>query len=127
MTRLPFRIASRAPLIATGTIGACPFIAMMKPPFLNGKQLAGPAARPFGKDQERVALAQRLRGPLDRRQALVAVAALERDEPGEIERAHEDRQLAQLRLVEDAQPREELAAAPSKRIGGSTLLAWLTA
>ena len=48
-------------------------------------------------------------GALDRGQALVPVAALERDEAGEIERAHQDRQLAQLGLIEDPHPREQPA------------------
>ena len=34
--QLPVCIAARPPDTATGTIGACALIAMMKPPFLNG-------------------------------------------------------------------------------------------
>src|SRR4051812_3354464 len=76
---------------------------------LERQQLPGAAPRALGENQERVPLAQRAGRALDRRQALVAIAALERDEPGEIEGAHENRQLAQLRLVENAEARKELA------------------
>src|SRR5215207_1029942 len=80
-----------------------------EPALLEGQQVAGPAARPFRKDQKGVALAQRGRGPCDRRQALVAVAPLQGDKSREVERAHQDRQLAQLGLVENAQSRKQLA------------------
>ena len=45
----PFRIASRAPLMATGTTGACAFSAMMKPPFLNGNRAPVRLRVPSGK------------------------------------------------------------------------------
>ena len=80
---------------------------MMKPPFLNGSRASGPAPRALGKDQERVPLTQRLGGAVDGRQALLGVAALERDETGEVPGAHQDRQLAQLGLVEHPEPGKE--------------------
>ena len=46
---LPLRIASRAPVIATGTTGACPLIAMMNPPFLNGNSSPVRLRVPSGK------------------------------------------------------------------------------
>ena len=46
---LPFRIASRPPDTATGTIGACALIAMMKPPFLKGKSSSVRLRVPSGK------------------------------------------------------------------------------
>ena len=47
--RLPRRIASRPPVIATGTIGACAFSAMMNPPFLKGKSSSVRLRVPSGK------------------------------------------------------------------------------
>ena len=47
--RLPFRIASRAPVMATGTTGACALSAMMKPPFLNGSSSPVRLRVPSGK------------------------------------------------------------------------------
>ena len=73
MTRLPFRIASRAPVIATGTIGACALSAMMKPPFLNGSSSPVRLRVPSGKIRNELPVAQRLGGPLDRRQALLGL------------------------------------------------------
>ena len=63
---------------------------------------------------------------VDCRQALFGIAALEGDEARQVEPAHEDRQLAQFGLVQNPQPRKSSCSA-SKRMGGSTLLAWLTA
>src|SRR5688500_1653626 len=67
---------------------------------LEGQVLPGPAAGAFRKDQERVALPEGIGGAIDGRQALVAVAALQGDEPGEIPGAHQNRQLTQFRFVE---------------------------
>ena len=78
-----------------------------KASLLERQQLTGLAARPLGEDQKRVALAKRLCGAVDGGQALLAVRALERDEAGEVERADENGQLAELGLVEHAQPRKE--------------------
>ena len=57
-----------------------------EPALLERQEGAGPAARALGEDQERVAGAQRLGGALDRRQALLGIAALERHEASQIER-----------------------------------------
>ena len=103
---LPFRIAARPPWIATGTIGTCASIAMMKPPFLNGQQVAGAAAGAFGKDQERVAGPRATAAPL----AIDAIAFSRSprsigDEPADVEHRPHDRKLVQLGLVEDVQLR----------------------
>jgi len=42
-------MAARPPVIATGTIGACALIAMMKPPFLNGSKSPVLLRVPSGK------------------------------------------------------------------------------
>ena len=48
-TALPFRIAARPPWTATGMIGACASIAMMNPPFLNGRSWPVRLRVPSGK------------------------------------------------------------------------------
>jgi hypothetical protein len=48
-SQLPFCMAARPPETATGTIGACALIAMMKPPFLNGNSSAVRLRVPSGK------------------------------------------------------------------------------
>src|SRR6185312_15980332 len=78
-----------------------------KAALLERQQLAGPAAGSLGEDQKRVAVAQRLGRAIDRRQALLPIPALYRHEPREVERTHQDWQLAQLRLVKHAQPWKE--------------------
>jgi hypothetical protein len=80
-----------------------------EPSLLERQQFTGSAACPFGKDQERIPFAQRRGGALDGGQALLAIAALQRDEPGKVECADQDGQLTQLRLVEHAQPRKQIA------------------
>ena len=49
MIQLPLRIESRPPCTATGTTGAPPLIAMMKPPFLNGSSSPVLLRVPSGK------------------------------------------------------------------------------
>ena len=95
------------PVIATGTIGAWPLIAMMKPPFLNGSSAPVRLRVPSGKIRNELPGAQRVGRRVDRRQALLGIAALERHEAGQVERLHEHGQLAKFGLVQDAQPREE--------------------
>ena len=112
MTKLPLRMALRVPVIATGTIGACPLMRHDEAALLERQQRAGAAARSFGEDQERVAGRERGGSRVDRWQALLGVAALERNEAGQVPRLHQDRQLAQLGLVEDPQLRVECRAAP---------------
>src|SRR4030095_16436791 len=56
---------------------------------------------------EGASVLERLRGALDGGQALFAVPSLERNEPGEVERPHEDWKLPQFRLVENPQPGEQ--------------------
>ena len=95
--------------MATGTTGACALIAMMNPPFLNGSSSPVRLRVPSGKDQERVARpAARSAAPFDGRQALLGIAALERNEAGQVEGLDQHRQLAQFGFVEDPQPRKQL-------------------
>ena len=47
--QLPRRMAARPPLMATGRIGACAWIAMMNPPFLNGSRASVRLRVPSGK------------------------------------------------------------------------------
>ena len=49
MSALPFRIARSPPDTATGTMGACAWIAMTKPPFLNGNSSPVRLRVPSGK------------------------------------------------------------------------------
>ena len=88
-------------MIATGTIGACPLIAMMNPPFLKGKSSPVRLRVPSGKIRNEFPSRERLRRPIDGRQALVPISALERNEPGQIEGPPQHRQLAQLGLIQD--------------------------
>src|SRR5688572_28290411 len=46
---LPLRIAARPPLMATGTTGVCAPMAMMNPPFLNGRRSPVRLRVPSGK------------------------------------------------------------------------------
>ena len=48
-TGLPLRIAARPPVTATGTTGACAWMAMMKPPFLKGSRASVRLRVPSGK------------------------------------------------------------------------------
>ena len=107
MNGLPLRMAFRVPVIATGTIGACPFSAMMNPPFLNGNRAPVRLRVPSGKIRNELPARSASAAPIDGREALLGVAPLERDEAGEIEGTHEHRQLAQLGFVENPQPRKE--------------------
>ena len=92
-----------------GTIGACALMAMMNPPFLNGKISDGPAARALGEDQERIARSNRRGGPIDRRHRRFPAVALDRDESTLDHHRPEHRQLLQLGLEQDVQA---LDAAP---------------
>ncbi len=107
--RLPLRIAARPPETATGTIGACALIAMTKPPFLNGSSSPVRLRVPSGKMRNelpaRSASAARSTG----RQALLRLARSSGTNPASVERPDEHRQLPQLGLVEDAQPRKQPA------------------
>ena len=76
MSGLPFRMAFRPPLTATGTIGACALMAMTKPPFLNGSSSPVRLRVPSGKITERVAGHQGLGRAVDGRPALLRIAAL---------------------------------------------------
>ena len=49
MSALPFRIASRPPITATGTTGAYALMAITKPPFLNGSSSPVLLRVPSGK------------------------------------------------------------------------------
>ncbi len=80
----------------------------MNPPFLNGSSSPVRLLVPSGKMRNEWPSLQVPGGAFDGRQALVAVAAFERNEPGQIEGSHEHRQLPQLGLVEHAQPRKQL-------------------
>ena len=101
---LPRRIASRPPVTATGRIGACALMAMMKPPFLKGKSSSVRLRVPSGKMRNELPCADRGRGHVDRGQRLVAAAALDRHEPAGLHHHAEDRQLAQFGLEQDVQP-----------------------
>ena len=80
MIRLPRRIASRPPWIATGTIGACALIAMMKPPFLNGSSSAVLLRVPSGKIRNELPARIDARAGLDRSHRRFLVAPIDRDE-----------------------------------------------
>src|SRR6185436_617457 len=49
MSALPFLMACRPPVTATGTMGACAFRAMTNPPFLNGRSSPVRLRVPSGK------------------------------------------------------------------------------
>ena len=107
MILLPRCIAARPPWIATGTIGACALIAMMKPPFLNGRSSSVRLRVPSGKIRNE--LPDRIdRGArLDRAHRRFLVAAVDRDEPAMPERARQHRDRVDLLLVEDVHARME--------------------
>ena len=84
--------------MATGTTGACALIAMMKPPFLNGSSSPVRLRVPSGKMRNELPVPQRAGRAVDGRQALLGVAALERNEAGEVECPAQHRQLPQLAL-----------------------------
>ena len=100
---LPLRIASRPPVMATGTIGACAWRAMMKPPFLKGRSSSVRLRVPSGKIRNELPARIDAARDVDRRQRRVAVVALHRHEPAGFHHHAEHRQLAQLGLVEDVQ------------------------
>ena len=77
----------------------------MKPPFLNGSRSPVRLRVPFGKDQKRVAFTERVRASGDRRERLLAGGTIDGHEPGDIEGGAHDRELPQLRFVEDLEPR----------------------
>jgi hypothetical protein len=79
-----------------------------EPALLEGQERTGPAAGAFGKNQERIAVAKGVGGTLDRGKTLLGASALERNEPAQVKRPYEDRQLPQLRLVNDPQTRKKL-------------------
>ena len=81
----------------------------MKPPFLNGNSAPVRLRVPSGKIRNELPSRRAVGRALDGGQALLAIAAFERHEAGEIEGAHEHRQLPQLGLVEDAQTGEQFA------------------
>ncbi len=81
----------------------------MKPPFLNGSSAPVRLRVPSGKIRNEFPSRRRLCSAIDRRQALIRVAAFERYESSEIERLRQDRQAAQLGLVEDPQPGKQIA------------------
>ena len=94
------------PEIATGTIGACALIAMMKPPFLNGSSSSVRLRVPSGKDQERVAR----RGSIARRpRSIASPLPCCGDRPGRSRRCRNARASSGIasisRLVEDVHPR----------------------
>ena len=88
--------------------------AMTKPPFLKGSRLPVRLRVPSGKIRNEFPSRKACGRPLDGGQALIAVAALERHEAGEVEGLRENRQLPELRLVEDPQPREQRRGASGR-------------
>ena len=66
---LPFRMASRPPWTATGTIGACAWMAMMNPPFLNGSRSPVRLRVPSGKIRNELPARSDSRAVGDRRHA----------------------------------------------------------
>src|SRR5215510_2391604 len=72
---------------------------------LERQELSASTARPFRKDEERIACAQRRRTALDRSQRSLAIVALDRDESANVKEGTHDRKLVKLGLVEDVQLR----------------------
>ena len=100
------RVASA--LIATGTIGACALIAMMKPPFLNGSRLPVWLRVPSGKIRNELPARIDSRALLDRAHRRFLVAPVDRNEAAEAEGiGARIGILFELVLVEDVQPRME--------------------
>ena len=104
ITKLPLLSASRAPVIAVGHDRRLPLDSHDKASLLERQQTSCPAPRALGEDQKGVPLTQRLGGAIDGRKALLGVGALERDETSEVPGAHQNRQLAQLCLIQHPKP-----------------------
>ena len=100
---LPLRIAARPPLIATGTTGACASIAMMKPPFLNGRRSPVRLRVPSGKIRNELPALSDSAPLRNRLHGLLPVAALDGNEAADVEHRPHDRELVELRLVEDVE------------------------
>ena len=110
MIGLPFRIASRAPEIAIGTIGTPARIAITNAPLLERQQLARARLRvPSGKTRNEPPAFSRATAVSTACVRLLAVAALDRDEADQVEAEREDRELAQLGLVENVEARRQPA------------------
>ena len=87
-----------------------------EPALLEGQELVGAAARALGKDQERVAVADRRgRRSIDGERLPRGARARPATKPPVSIDDAEDRQLAQLRLEEDVEPRD---AAPGTAPAG---------
>ena len=123
---LPFRIASRAPLMATGTIGAWALSAITKPPFLNGSSCPVRLRVPSGKIRKELpsrkaaaarSMAGRLWSRLPRCSGTKPAMSKARVRIGSF------RNSALYRI----RSRGNNGLNAEKRMGGSTLLAWLTA
>ena len=78
---------------------------MMNPPFLNGSSSPVRLRVPSGKIRNELPARSDSAPRGDRRHRLVAIAAFDRDEPADVEHRAHDRELAQLRLVEDVELR----------------------
>ena len=102
---LPFRIAARPPWTATGTMGACAWIAMMKPPFLNGSNSPPRLRVPSGKIRKELpARSESAPHSIDCI-ACSRFVARDRHEAANVEDGAHDRELVQFGLVEDVQLR----------------------
>src|SRR5205814_49284 len=76
-----------------------------EPAFLERQQLVGAAAGPFRKNQKGIAGADRRRSRFDRSQRRFLVATVHWEKTTISKRPHEDRNLVQLRLVQNVHHR----------------------